>query len=106
MAELTVTPRPQCEALDGQGLTYWRPARQIHELPWEARRPAIIEATRTLETMLAKPAKRDVPFGAPIYEAFMTRPLAKTHPQAKLLLTMGGDLSLDLCPSYEPAHGA
>ena len=89
MTGSTVNPRPQCEALDAQGLAHWRPAHQIHELPWEARRPAIIEATRTLETMLAMPAKRHVPFGAPIYEAFMTRPLAKAHPQAKLLLTMG-----------------
>lgn len=30
----------------------------------------------------------------------LARPQAKVHEQAKLLLTMGGDLSLDYCPEF------
>lgn len=99
----SLIPRPRYEALDEHGRPLWRAARQIHELPWDARKPAIVEATRALETIMAMPARRMVPFGAPIYEAFMTRPVAKAHPQAKLLFTFGADLSLDLCASYARA---
>lgn len=45
---------------------------------------------------------KHIPFGAPVFTAFasMNRPKAKHHVESKLLLTMGDDVSLDYCASY------
>ncbi|MDZ7920664.1 hypothetical protein [Rhodoferax sp.] len=46
-------------------------------------------------------AQRRIGFGVPVYVAFgLTRPQAKNHRAAKLLMTMGDDLSLDYCAVY------
>lgn len=101
--------RPDYEALDHQGLTYIRPARIISELPHASRASALISATETLSALLGQPSLNNIHFGTATYEAFDMRPTgrawAKNHDQAPLLLLMGGDLPLDMCPEYEP-HAA
>lgn len=95
--------RPDYEALDAQGLPYVRPARTIHELPSpEDRMAACASATAVVERQLGQTATRRIPFGAPVYTAFMTRPEAKKHRDSALLLTLGCDLPLSLCPEYAP----
>lgn len=94
--------RPNYEALDGQGLPYVRPARVISELPSsDARRNALDSATLDIAKRLQSLAIRQIGFGTPVFIAFgLTRQQAKVHEQAKLLLTMGCDLSLDFCPEF------
>lgn len=94
--------RPQYEALDRQGIPYVRPAQVVAELPTpEARSSALEAATQEIAKRLRATAQRRIGFGVPVFVAFgLTRPQAKVHEQAKLLLTMGADLSLDFCPDY------
>lgn len=94
--------RPPYLALDEHGREYERPARVIGELPMEARSVALGGATATVAKLAGLVAFKTIPFGAPAFTAFegMTRPIAKNHRLASMLLTPGEDLSLDLCPTY------
>ncbi len=94
--------RPDYLALDSQGLEYLRKAREISELPTrEDRLAACVEAAAEIARQLGVAAPPAIKFGVPVFQSFgMTRPQAKNHPNAKLLLTPGADLSLDYCPSY------
>lgn len=94
--------RPIYEALDRQGIPYLRPAEVVGELPHEARKNALIEATPSIAAKIGIEYVRPVNHGTPVFCAFenMTRNKAKQHPQAKLLLALGTDVSLDFCPSY------
>lgn len=94
--------RPDYEALDAAGLPFVRPAKIIAELPTpEVRAAALDSATQSVAKQLNSVAQRRIGFGTPVHVAFgMTRQQAKNHPQAKLLLTLGESLSLDLCPEY------
>jgi hypothetical protein len=94
--------RPKYEALDGRGLPYIRLARIVGELPsLEARRSALNSAILEIAKRLQSLATHQIGFGTPVFITFgLTRPQAKVHEQAKLLLTMGCDLSLDFCPEF------
>lgn len=94
--------RPDYEALNVQGLPYVRTARVVAELPTpEARSTALNSATQEIAERLQAAAQRKIGFGTPVFVAFgLTRPQAKVHEQAKLLLTMGGDLPLDYCHEF------
>lgn len=94
--------RPDVEALDGHGLPYVRQAKIVGELPTpNARLAALDSGTLEGAKILNLAAVRRIPFGGPVFIAFgITRPQAKNHPKAQLLLTTGYDLSLDYCPEY------
>jgi hypothetical protein len=93
--------RPNYEALDSAGKPYTRQAQNIDELPWDHREAALAEATAAIAQALGILPKRPITFGHPVHTSFgMMRPAAKKHPQRKLLLTRGHELSLDLCPTY------
>ena len=94
--------RPEYEALDAQGLPYVRLARVVGELSTpDFRTAALEEATQALGARLGKQAYKPISFGSPVHLAFnFTRAQAKNHPDARLLLSKGDDLSLDHCPSY------
>lgn len=86
------------EALDDTGKPVLRDARVIGELPYEDRATACAEAATGIGQALGSPALRNIPFGAPVYEAFgFTRPEAEAHAQAKLLLTHGHEVALPFC---------
>lgn len=90
--------RPTYEALDAKGLPYNRPARVVGELPHSDVRAALESATQEISRRLDMAAKGSIPFGSPVYVAFgLTRPQAKSHPEATLLLTHGENLPLDYC---------
>lgn len=95
--------RPIYEALDGQGLPYFRPAQVVGELPTpEERRSALFEATLAIASKIGIKQIDNVKFGTPVFCAFdgMTRPKAKHHPDSKLLLIKGCDIPLEFCLSY------
>lgn len=93
--------RPDYLALDGQGFEVTRKARVIGELSLQDVAPACVEAATVIAQKLGMKAPGRINFGTPVFTAFkMTRPQAKGHEQAKLLLTAGHDVSLDYCPSY------
>lgn len=94
--------RPHYEAANSQGLPYIRLAKIVGELPnSDDRLRALDSATQQVARLLNSVATRRIPFGAPVFVAFgLTRPQAKNHAQATLLLTRGQDLSLDFCPEY------
>lgn len=98
-------PRPPYEALDGVGLPYMREARTIDELPLDARIEALKAATETIANQTGLVVERTIHLGTPAFTAYrgMHRAAAKNHPHAKILLTAGGDLSLDLVPEYAAA---
>ena len=95
-------PRPSYLALNGHGTEYERPARLIGELPLQDRFQVRARATEHVAQRAGLEAVRTIPFGAPVFTAFkgMTRPHAKSHTWASLLLTAGDDLSLDMVPTY------
>ena len=96
--------RPDYEALDNQGMPYTRHARVVGELPTpELRIAALAEATPVISRQIGIPAIRFVKFGNPVFKAFegLDRNKAKRHPDSALLLTMGDDVPLDFCPSYD-----
>lgn len=73
----------------------------VGELPVEDRLHALESATQSVARMLELPASRRISFGTPVFVSFgISRNQAKVHPQAKLMLTNGCDLGLDLCPEY------
>lgn len=86
------------EALDQTGRPYVREARVVNELPTpEARYAALESATLTIARRLSLSARSRIQFGAPVYVAFgLTRAQARDHAQAKVLMSMGADLPLDL----------
>lgn len=89
---------PLVEALDGEGRPYRREARSIGELPWESRKPALLDATHRIAAVLGMEAVRSIPFGCPVYRAFgLTRPAAKKHANASLLMISGCNLPLSFC---------
>lgn len=96
--------RPQYEALDKIGLPYMRKALVIGELEQSEIKPALDEATQTLAAKIGIEAIHPIKFGTPAFCAFkgMNRNTAKRHPEAATLLKHGDELSLDLCPGYEP----
>ena len=100
--DTALLPRPRYLALNGQGTEYERPARLIGELPLQDRFQALARATEHVAEIAGLEAVKTIPFGAPVFTAFkgMTRPLAKSHTWASVLLSAGNDLSLDLVPSY------
>lgn len=92
---------PTYEALDQNGHPYTGPACIIAELPTPACRMAACDvATSSIARMLGLPAKRRIAFGLPVFAAFMAAPEAKKHPQRELLESCGGDVSLDMCATY------
>lgn len=93
---------PLYEALDGNGLSYTRPAQTVGELPTpEERGRALEDATMQVAKALGTAAQRRIGFGTPVHVAFgLSRQQAKNHPQAKLLLTKGDDLPLRWCSLY------
>ena len=95
-------PRPSYLALNGHGTEYERPARVIGELPLQDRFQALARATEHVAQRADLEAVRSIPFGAPVFTAFkgMTRPHAKSHTWASVLLNAGDDLSLDMVPCY------
>ncbi|MFP3637637.1 hypothetical protein [Paraburkholderia sp. SIMBA_054] len=76
-----------------------REARTIHELPSPPMRlQALGGATEGIAAAIGLAAQRIIPFGTPVYVAFGLRPAdAKRHIHAKLLLTLGCDVSLAYC---------
>lgn len=86
------------EALDQTGRPYVREARVVNELPTPAARLAALEsATLTIARRLSMSARSRIQFGAPVYVAFgLTRSQARDHALARLLMSMGADLSLNL----------
>ena len=93
--------RPNYQALDAQGFEIPRSARVIGELPHADRAAACTEAAALIASKLNLSAPERIKFGVPVFQCFnMTRPQAKHHKQSVLLLTAGGDVSLDYCPSY------
>ena len=98
--------RPQYLALDGNGLEYSRAAQLIHELPLADRAQALQEATRAIAERAGIKAIKPIHFGMPVFAAFegMTRPKTRHHKDTDLLLTHGGDLSLDFCDSYKQTN--
>jgi len=97
-----LTPRPLYEALDASGRPYWREAQVVHELPTSLdRRKALDEARGQVSGVLGLEASEPLPFGAPIWVAFMPMAMAKKHPMWTLLATRGENLSLDHCPGYQ-----
>jgi hypothetical protein len=95
--------RPDFEAIDRRGLPHVRAARVISELPSEQSRAAALDsATHAVAKQLQSVAQRRIGFGTPVHVAFgLTRQQARNHPAASLLLTIGGELSLDHCPEYD-----
>lgn len=93
--------RPEFED-DSSGLPRIRAARVIAELPTpESRAAALDSATHAVAKKLQAAAQRRIGFGTPVHVAFgLTRQQAKNHPAAALLLTIGSNLSLDICPEY------
>jgi len=91
--------RPAVEALDGQGRPYVRPARTVGELLTpEDRLKALEVATMVVARRLGMAAVRRIPYGAPVYLAFgLTKPQAKAHREAVLMLKHGLDIELELC---------
>lgn len=86
------------EALDSAGRPVMRDARVIGELPYEARRSACVDAAEGIGQLLNLAPTRAIPFGAPVYCAFgLTRPVAKAHPHADLLLKLGHTVALSYC---------
>lgn len=77
---------------------YIRDAREVGELPHEMRAQVLIDATAHISRLIGIEAVRRIPAGAPAYRAFDMRPAdAKRHEHAKILLTLGTEISLDLC---------
>ncbi len=96
--------RPEYEALNDQGYTYLREAREIGELDVSERRAAINAAVPVISDKLGLAPVAPLSSGLPVYTAFGLKPgQAKRHSEAQLLLTKGIDLSLDLVPIYLPA---
>lgn len=86
------------EALDSNGKPVIRDAVVIGELPHESRQAACAEAAEGIGQLLGLAPVRAIPFGAPVFEAFgLTRPQAKVHSQAKLLLQLGHEVALSHC---------
>ena len=103
MSTHKMVERPEYIALDSQGIEYTRKAIAIYELPtMEERMNACIEAAVEVSRQLGLPCPKQIKFGVPVFQSYgMTRQQAKNHPQSKLLLTPGSDLSLDFCVSYK-----
>lgn len=94
-------PRPLYEALDAGGRPYVREARTVHELPTPLdRRQALIEALGPVAAEIGLQPVGQLPFGAPLWAAFLPEALAKKHASWPFLATRGENLSLDFCPSY------
>lgn len=94
--------RPIYEALDAQGLPNLRPALTIGELPTsEERQAALVEATPAVADKVGMQPVGVLKFALPVFSVFegMTRAKSKHHPEEKLLLTQGSDVSLDFCAS-------
>lgn len=86
------------EALDSTGKPMVREAKVIGELPLEDRQGACVDAAKGIGESIGLTPVRTVPFGAPVYEAFgLTRPQAKAHSQAELLLKLGHQVPLSYC---------
>lgn len=95
--------RPNYEALDAKGYPHMREARVVGELPLTERRPALDAALEAVSKSLGIPALHKLSFALPVYEAFgINHRVAGRHKQAKLLLTLGTNLSLDFIPAYSP----
>ena len=93
------------EALDGHGKPVMRKATVIGELPHELRKVACVDAAEGIGKAIGLAPRRSIPFGTPVYEAFgLTRPEAKAHPQAGLLLKLGCDVALSYCSNESPVR--
>jgi hypothetical protein len=75
----------------------------VDELAQADRSDALVEATSSIALKTGLVAIKRIPFGSPVFTAFdkMNRHKAKSHKESKLLLTNGGDVSLNFCPSYQ-----
>ena len=98
--------RPPYEELDADGLSRIRMSNVIGELPEAARWSAQAEATFTIAEKVRLMQTGIIKLGSPVFCAFkgMTREKSKHHQESALLLTLGRDVSLDLCPSYQEAQ--
>lgn len=86
------------EGLDSQGRSVIREARTIGELPHEARLSACRMATKAIGELIGMVPRKSISFGLPVFEAFgMSRPEAKAHHHADLLLVSGCDVKLEHC---------
>ena len=94
-----VSGRPEVEGLDAQGRPYFRQARTVDDLKTpEERLRALEDATMVVARRLGMSAVRRIPYGAPVYLAFgLTKPQAKRHREAEMLLKHGLDIELELC---------
>lgn len=90
------------EAVDSQGHPYVRPARAVHELPTPAERARALQAaTREIERVVGEKVTRPLAFGLPVYTAFgWPRQRARAHAARALLLAVGGDVPLQVCPEW------
>lgn len=94
--------RPPYEATDSTGLPFTRTAQTVGELPVADRLRALDSATQSVARLLEMSAVRRISFGTPVFVSFgISRNQAKVHPHAKLMLTNGCDLGLELCPEYD-----
>lgn len=89
-------------------MPYIRKAQLIHELPTpQERLEALAAATASIGQMLGATPRQRIPFGAPVYTAFMEYREAKLHPEGVMLFKRGDELPLSLCPGlYLPADEA
>lgn len=103
---LFTSNRPTYEALDNHGLVHIRPANVIGELPEFAREMALTEATSAIAAKVGLVPTGIIKLGSPVFCAFkgMTREKSKHHKDSALLLTLGRDVSLDFCLSYQQTH--
>jgi hypothetical protein len=99
-----MSKRPDYQGLDGQGFEITREARVIGELPHELREQACAEAAIAIARQLSLPAPAKIKSGVSVFQSFgLTRPKAKVHAAARLLLTPGTDVSLDYCTTWKAA---
>lgn len=96
--------RPLVEVQDATGLPVQRLAQTIGELPTADQAPALQEVTQHLAGQLKLVPIKTIHAATPVFAAFkdMHRQRAKNHIKAKLLLSNGSELPLDLVPSYNP----
>lgn len=94
------------ELRDIEGLFDTPPAQVIGELPAAVRPTAQAEATAAIAGKVGLVQSRTIKLASPVFCAFkgMTREKSKHHHEAALLLTLGRDVPLDLCPSYGQAE--
>jgi hypothetical protein len=89
------------EALNNAGKPFIRPARIISELPWRMRKAALSGALAAVSEQVGLESIGQISFGIPVFNAFgLNAKEARNHPKATLLMTAGGDIGLEMVPSF------